>query len=74
MKQTTIFLGCALVCLLGLGRPASAATDPAMDRELIALLKSDASPGDKAVACKRLAVYGSAEAVPVLAPVLARAH
>lgn len=41
------------------------------EQELIAILKSDAKPGDKAVACKHLAVYGSDQAVPVLAPLLA---
>lgn len=38
--------------------------------ELIALLRSDAQPGDKAIACKKLAIYGSSEAVPELAKLL----
>lgn len=37
---------------------------------LIATLKSDAPPGEKAIACKQLAVYGNKEAVPALAPLL----
>src|SRR5258706_7645289 len=40
-------------------------------RQLIAILKSDAKPAEKAVACKRLAVYGTKDAVPALAPLLA---
>jgi HEAT repeat protein len=42
----------------------------AKELELIALLRSDAPAADKAVACKRLAVYGSAASVPELARLL----
>lgn len=42
----------------------------AKELELIALLRSDSPAGDKAVACKKLAVYGSAAAVPELAKLL----
>ena len=38
--------------------------------ELIALLRSDAPKADKALACKRLAVFGSSEAVGELAKLL----
>jgi HEAT repeat protein len=41
------------------------------ERELIALLRSDAPDAEKALACKQLSVYGSSEAVPALAPLLA---
>jgi HEAT repeat protein len=40
------------------------------ERELIAVLRSDAPESDKAVACKGLAVHGSADAVPDLAKLL----
>jgi HEAT repeat protein len=42
------------------------------DRELklISVLQSDASPAEKAITCKRLAVYGTKDAVPALAPLL----
>jgi HEAT repeat protein len=43
-------------------------------QQLIAILKSDAKPQDKAVACKRLAVYGDRESVPFLAPLLSDEH
>ncbi|UCD49097.1 MAG: HEAT repeat domain-containing protein [Phycisphaerales bacterium] len=43
----------------------------AKQRELIAVLQSDAPKADKAIACKRLAIYGTEEAVPALAPLLA---
>src|SRR5262249_37378691 len=39
-------------------------------RQLISLLQSDAPLGDKAVACKRLAIYGDAQAVPALGKLL----
>jgi HEAT repeat protein len=41
-----------------------------MERKLIAILRSNAPADEKAVPCKLLAVYGSDEAVPVLAPLL----
>src|SRR5687767_10568309 len=37
---------------------------------LIATLKSDSPPGEKAIACKQLAIHGDKEAVPALAPLL----
>ena len=39
-------------------------------QKLIAILKSDAPPQDKAIPCKQLAIYGDKDAVPVLAPLL----
>jgi HEAT repeat protein len=39
-------------------------------RQALAVLQSDAPPQEKAVACKRLAVYAGPEAVPALAPLL----
>ena len=44
------------------------------ERELIAVLRSDSPPEEKAMACKQLVIYGSAEAVPALAPLLADEH
>ena len=48
---------------------AKAAEDP--QRQLISVLQSDAPAADKAITCKRLAVHGTADAVPALAPLLA---
>jgi HEAT repeat protein len=48
---------------------AKAAEDP--QRPLISVLQSDAPAADKAITCKRLAVHGTADAVPALAPLLA---
>jgi HEAT repeat protein len=44
---------------------------PKNERELIAVLRSDAPDGEKALACKHLSVYGSSEAVGDLAKLLA---
>jgi HEAT repeat protein len=44
---------------------------PMNERELIAVLRSDAPDAEKAIACKNLSVYGSSEAVATLAPLLA---
>src|SRR5205085_1938469 len=40
------------------------------EKELIGILRSGAPPDQKAITCKRLAVYGSEQAVPALAPLL----
>jgi HEAT repeat protein len=40
------------------------------EQKLIAVLQSDAAPEEKAMTCKRLAVYGSKDAVPALAALL----
>ena len=40
------------------------------ERDLIAVLQSDAAKGDKAITCKRLAIYGSEQSIPSLAPLL----
>ena len=39
--------------------------------DLIAVLQSDAPKSEKAITCKRLAIYGTEQAVPSLAPLLA---
>ena len=49
-----------------------AAADAAGDKQakLIGVLQSGAPAAEKAITCKKLAVYGSKEAVPALAPLL----
>ncbi|MCX6908880.1 MAG: HEAT repeat domain-containing protein [Verrucomicrobia bacterium] len=69
----------ALVAAFALaGQLQAAGSDAAKaaekQRELIAILKSGAPPAEKAIACKRLAIYGTSEAVSVLAPFLADEH
>ncbi len=43
----------------------------ARERKLISVLQSDAPPQEKATTCKKLAIYGTKDAVPALAPLLA---
>lgn len=59
--------------LLGLAGWAilAAARGDERERKLIDVLRSDAPPQDKAMACKQLALCGTREAVPALAPLLA---
>ncbi|MBI5388188.1 MAG: HEAT repeat domain-containing protein [Verrucomicrobia bacterium] len=63
----------ALLACLAAPSPLRA-VDPAGTAELrlklIAVLQSDAPPAEKAITCKRLAVYGNRDAVPALAPLL----
>ncbi|MHC4463031.1 MAG: HEAT repeat domain-containing protein [Planctomycetota bacterium] len=41
------------------------------ESDLLRVLQSDAAKGDKAITCKRLAIYGTEKSVPALAPLLA---
>jgi HEAT repeat protein len=45
-------------------------TSPNREKELLQVLRSDAPGGEKAIACKNLAIHGSSEAVPELAKLL----
>ncbi|MDA1017251.1 MAG: HEAT repeat domain-containing protein [Planctomycetota bacterium] len=45
-------------------------TSPAVEKQLLAILRSEAPAADKAIACKKLAIHGSAAAVPDLARLL----
>lgn len=69
MKLHTLLLSAA-VLLLAQTSFAAEQSRAEKQRELIAILKSDAPPQDKAVPCKQLAVFGDKEAVPALAPLL----
>lgn len=73
---TSSIAGAAMVALAlvtGSSRLAAADASSSKDkeRESIAVLQSSTSaPADKAIACKRLAIYGGKDAVPALAPLL----
>jgi HEAT repeat protein len=45
-------------------------TSAELEKELLAVLRSESSPADKAIACKKLAIHGSSECVPDLAKLL----
>lgn len=83
MRENRRFVRCvALVLgatfLMAADRNAGAAEnqDSPKDRELklISVLQSDAPAAEKAITCKRLSVYGTQEAVPAIAPLLADEH
>lgn len=59
--------------LLGPSATAGEAPETSADKEteLLSVLRSDAPPGEKAIACKLLAIHGSGQAVADLAPLLA---
>lgn len=65
------------VAVLGLAITAASARaadgykiSPEKEKEQLAILRSDAPPGEKAIACKKLAIDGSSESVPELAKLL----
>ncbi len=72
MHKTRYFL--FSVALLAMIAPRLRADDQeanaSKERELIAVLQSDAAKAEKALTCKGLAVYGTAAAVPALASLL----
>jgi HEAT repeat protein len=60
-----------LAASAAMGATPSAAAPAEKQAPLIATLRSGAPPAEKAMACKKLAIYGTGEAVPALAPLLA---
>ncbi len=76
MMLNTLFrrfiLATALAASASLAIPSARAADGRNDLEkaAIAVLRSDAAEADKALACKQIAIFGSADAVPDLAALL----
>ncbi len=69
LKQFTFFA--ILLCLTSTIFAADGVKVSAeKEKELLAVLQSDAPAADKAIACKKLAIDGSAAAVPALAKLL----
>lgn len=54
--------------------PAAVPNDPdtwkERERQYVGVLQSDAPPAEKAMACKRLVLFGTQDAVPAIAPLL----
>ena len=71
-QSTSLFA--ILVTLVTVAFPLSEvvaqSTAPKTEKELLAVLRSDAPKAEKALACKNLSVYGSKEAVGDLAKLL----
>jgi hypothetical protein len=65
------------ILILLLGSVAAAQNQPQFAKtepELLAILRSDAPEGQKALACKFLSVYGSNECIPEVAMLLPNEH
>jgi len=73
-KTRYLIIVAALIVAVAASAQA-APMEKASEADLIAVLTSDDSPkADKAITCKKLAIYGSAKAVPALKPLLADAE
>ena len=71
LKRTTLILSlCTALTFATSSNGLCQVTSMEKESDLIGVLKSDSPPGDKAIACKRLAIYGTAEAAPELAKLL----
>jgi len=74
IKKKRNFTWCVILIIVAASAWTVAQDRPAAnlnERDLIAVLKSNAPKGKKAITCKRLAIYGTEKAVPALAPLLA---
>lgn len=70
LTNTLIFTLVVTAAYAGLARGDDAKSAADQEQELLAILQSDAPPAEKAIVCKKLAVYGSNAAVPELAKLL----
>src|SRR3990172_7763209 len=65
---------CVIPILIAASAGTIAQDRPAADlkqRDLLAVLQSDAPKSEKAITCKQLAIHGTEQSVPALAPLLA---
>ena len=69
--RSAVLLAALLVMAAASARAADApSASPEKEQELLAVLRSDAPPAEKAITCKLLAIHGSSAAVPDLAKLL----
>ncbi len=69
ITHAALFMAASLVSTMALVADDQNAS-PEKEKELLAVLRSEAPAGDKAIACKQLAIYGSAASVDELAKLL----
>lgn len=69
-RSIALMVGSGILLLASVRAADDRNSSPEMEKELIAILQSDAPGGDKAIACKKLAIHGSAAAVSELAKLL----
>jgi HEAT repeat protein len=60
-----------VILIIGVMSAGAVAQAEVKEGDLIAVLKSDAPKSEKAITCKKLAIYGTEKSVPVVAPLLA---
>ena len=65
-RFNSVFVLAALI----VSSATTAWADEAKEKELLAVLRSDAPAAEKAITCKKLAIYGSSESVADLAKLL----
>ncbi len=70
-RQLTWFVLLVAVAFSAVATGQDQAAAKAKERELIAIVQSNAPAAEKAIPCKQLAIYGTDEAVPALMPLLA---
>jgi len=70
-SSSRLVIGAVLFLAIAACTVSAAESAAEKEAKLIAILKSDAPPQDKAIPCKQLAIYGTKDAVPALAPLLA---
>ena len=65
-------VGLILIALIGVSAPiwSKEVVNPSIESEQLAILRSDVPGGEKAIACKLLAIHGSSNAVEDLAILL----
>lgn len=66
-----VFIALATTAMAAANNPAASAEKA---RQAVSVLQSGAPGAEKAIACKQLAIYGTADAVPALAPLLSDAQ
>ncbi|MDT8303342.1 MAG: HEAT repeat domain-containing protein [Sedimentisphaerales bacterium] len=76
IKKKRYFTWCIIVIIVAASGLTAAQDIPGpatnmTEGDLIAVLQSDAPKSEKAITCKRLAIYGTEQAVSALAPLLA---
>ncbi len=68
--RPVIFFAALIIAAATSARADDRNASPEKEKELLALLRSDAPAAEKAIACKNLAIHGSSAAVPELAKLL----
>ena len=74
MNKNKRYLLCCVSLIIAFAQTVTTAqsqsAESSKERDLIVILRSDAPKSKKAITCKQLAIYGTDQAVPALAPLL----